>query len=424
MKVLLISANTESINMPVIPVGLAAVAAATEAAGHSVQSLDLLNVADIEHAIEKAITDFEPQIIGLSIRNIDDQKMDPPKFLLDQVKPVMAACRRFSEAPIVLGGAGYSIFPKSILSYLKADMGIQGEAEIAFPTLLALMEQKADFRKTPGLFLPGSGLQRQRTFVKDLGRLSLPDSDFWSQPAAQDEQIWMPVQTRRGCPMRCSYCSTSTIEGRLIRKHTVESVVALIARHYENGFNRFFFTDNTFNVPMSYAKALSQALFRSGLNISWRSIFYPGCVDESLVRDMAKGGCTEVSLGFESGSKTILKNMNKKFGPESIQRTAELLADHGIAQTGFLLLGGPGETKQTVEESFTFVDGLNLDALKVTIGIRIYPDTELARLAVSEGVITPGDDLLYPKFYLAPEIDGWVQKKVETCIHDRPNWMM
>jgi len=424
MKVLLISANTESINMPVIPAGLAAVAAATEAAGHSVQLLDLLNVTDIEPAVEKAITHFQPQIIGLSIRNIDDQKMDPPKFLLDQVKPVMAACRRFSESPIVLGGAGYSIFPKSILSYLKADMGIQGEAEIAFPTLLALMEQKADFRKTPGLFLPGSGLQRQRTFVKDLDRLSLPHSDFWSQPAAQDEQIWMPVQTRRGCPMRCSYCSTSTIEGRLIRKHTVESVVALIARHYENGFNRFFFTDNTFNVPISYAKALSQALFQSGLNISWRSILYPGCVDESLVRDMAKGGCEEVSLGFESGSKTILKNMNKKFGPKSIQRTAELLADHGIAQTGFLLLGGPGETKQTVEESFSFVDGLNLDALKVTIGIRIYPGTELARLAVSEGVITPGDDLLYPKFYLAAEIDGWIQEKVETWIQDRPNWMM
>jgi radical SAM superfamily enzyme YgiQ (UPF0313 family) len=424
MNVLLISANTESINMPVIPVGLAAVAAATEAAGHSVQLLDLLNVTDIEPAVEKAITHFEPRIIGLSIRNIDDQKMDPPKFLLDQVKPVMAACRRFSESPIVLGGAGYSIFPKSILSYLKADMGIQGEAEIAFPTLLALMEQKADFRKTPGLFLPGSGLQRQRTFVKDLDRLSLPHSDFFFHPAAQDEQIWIPVQTRRGCPMRCSYCSTSRIEGRVIRKHTVESVVALIARHYENGFNRFFFTDNTFNVPISYAKALSQALFQSGLNISWRSILYPGCVDESLVRDMAKGGCEEVSLGFESGSKTILKNMNKKFGPKSIQRTAELLADHGIAQTGFLLLGGPGETKQTVEESFSFVDGLNLDALKVTIGIRIYPGTELARLAVSEGVITPGDNLLYPKFYLAAEIDGWIQEKVETWIQDRPNWMM
>ena len=131
-----------------------------------------------------------------------------------------------------------------------------------------------------------------------------------------------------------------------------------------------------------------------------------------------------MSLGFESGSKTILKNMNKKFGPKSIQRTAELLADHGIAQTGFLLLGGPGETKQTVEDSFSFVDGLNLDALKVTIGIRIYPGTELARLAVSEGVITPGDDLLYPKFYLAAEIDGWIQEKVETWIQDRPNWMM
>jgi radical SAM superfamily enzyme YgiQ (UPF0313 family) len=424
MRVLLVSANTESINMPVIPVGLAAVAAATRNAGHRVELIDLLSVKDAGSAIKEAVEGFQPEVIGISIRNIDDQNMAPPNLLLDQVKPVMSECRRFSEAPIVLGGAGYSIFPESVLSYLGADMGIQGEGEIAFPALLAFMERKADPSGTPGLFLPERGLQCKRNFVKDLDLLPLPDSSLWSKMVAGNQDLWMPIQTRRGCPMRCSYCSTSLIEGRIIRKHTAETVVNLLARHVENGFRRFFFTDNIFNIPLSYAKELSQRLTQRRLAISWRCILYPGYVDESLVRDMAKAGCKEVSLGFESGSEIILRNMNKKFGLENIRRTSELLADYGIGRMGFLLLGGPGESKGSVEESFTFVDSLNLDAIKVTIGIRIYPGTALAKQAVSEGVIAAEDDLLYPKFYLAPEIKGWLQEIVNGRMKDRPHWRM
>jgi radical SAM superfamily enzyme YgiQ (UPF0313 family) len=69
---------------------------------------------------------------------------------------------------------------------------------------------------------------------------------------------------------------------------------------------------------------------------------------------------------------------------------------------GFLLLGGPGETRETVEESLAFADSLRLEALKTTVGIRIYPGTPLARRAVQDGMISPEDDLLQPRFYLTP----------------------
>ena len=148
MKVLLISANTESINMPIIPIGLGAVAAATRNAGHEVEVVDLMRVTDTHLIIKEALERFGPDVIGISVRNIDDQKINHPRFLLDQVKPVISDCRRFSEAPIVLGGAGYSIFPESALSYVEADMGIQGEGETAFPTLLDLLEQRIYFSQS------------------------------------------------------------------------------------------------------------------------------------------------------------------------------------------------------------------------------------------------------------------------------------
>jgi radical SAM superfamily enzyme YgiQ (UPF0313 family) len=179
-------------------------------------------------------------------------------------------------------------------------------------------------------------------------------------------------------------------------------VAAEIARIAQAGFRRVYFVDNTFNLPPSYALELCQWITAQRLDISWRCILYPYDVPEELVRAMAEAGCVEVSLGFESGSARILRAMNKRFLPEEVRRISDLLATHGIRRLGFLLLGGPGETQASVEESLAFADSLHLDMLKTTVGIRIYPDTPLARTALREGAIAPGDDLLFPRFYMTP----------------------
>jgi radical SAM superfamily enzyme YgiQ (UPF0313 family) len=349
--------------------------------------------------------------------------MEEPQFFLDQVKGVISECRSFSVAPIVLGGAGYSMFPVSTLAYIGADMGIQGEGEIAFPALLALMEKGADLSGAGGLYLPGLGLQGKRKFLKNLDLLPLPDAQMWPCAAARDQDLWMPVHTRRGCPMNCSYCSTSNIEGRVIRKRSPRAVVDAVVGYVEAGFKRFFLTDNIFNIPASYAREFCCILADRQLDISWRCIIYPGLMDEALVKAMARAGCKEVSLGFESGCERILRRMNKKFTPEDVRRASELLETHGIRRMGFLLLGGPGETKESVEESVAFVDSLGLDAMKITVGLRIYPNTSLANTALSEGMITAQDDLLFPKFYIVRGLEDWLRKIVTKCMAERPNWM-
>ena len=139
---------------------------------------------------------------------------------------------------------------------------------------------------------------------------------------------------------------------------------------------------------------------------------------------MAEAGCKEVSLGFESGCDRILAIMNKKFSPADVRRTSELLAKYKIKQMGFLLLGGPGETKDSVEESLRFADALPLDALKITIGIRIYPHTELARTAVAERLIAPDDDLMLPRFYMVSGLEAWLRETVAKWMETRPHWSM
>jgi radical SAM superfamily enzyme YgiQ (UPF0313 family) len=423
MKVLLISANTEKINMPTLPLGLACVAAATQKAGHEVAMVDLMTEKDAELVLKETIRGFRPDLIGISVRNIDDQNMAHPRFLLDPVKEIVAVCRSFSGAKIVLGGAGYSIFPEGALSFLSADMGIQGEGEGVFPDLLERIERGASLLEMPGLYLPGQSHPCKRMFEKNLDRLPLPHADLLSMPY-QKEELWMPVQTRRGCPMNCSYCSTGMIEGQMLRKHTPETVVDWIARWRKAGVHQFYFVDNTFNLPPSYAKEICRKLIDRDMNIRWWSILYPKHVDRKLAADMVRAGCEQVSMGFESGSERILKNMNKKFHLKEVRGISEILSEQGIKRMGFLLLGSPGETRKSVEESLTFADSLKLDSLKITAGVRIYPHTILAKKAIAEGIMVSQDELLFPRFYLARDLENWLPDTLRDWAITRPHWMI
>jgi len=422
MKVLFISANTEQINMPVIPIGLGCVATATQKAGHEIFFVDLMFESNPENRVRQVIAEFQPECIGITVRNIDNQNIEAPRFLLDKVRSIISACRSVSGAPIVLGGAGYSIFPESALEYLKADMGIKGEGESVFLDLLSQIESKQGIKNTPGLYIRGHGFQPLKKVSNNLDNFPLPDPHLLFASINENKDIWIPVQSRRGCPFMCSYCSTPSIEGTNLRKRSPENVANYLKEWVEAGYTNFYFVDNTFNLPPHYAKDLCNEILKKELDIKWRCIIYSKFIDVELVQLMAKSGCKQISLGFESGSGQVLKNLNKRFSREDIRTVSNMFADYGIEQTGFLLLGGPGEIQETVEESLEFADSLKLDFLKITIGIRIYPETKLSEIAREQGIIKQEDDLLYPSFYLSPHLTKeWLSERIVRFKTSRPN---
>jgi radical SAM superfamily enzyme YgiQ (UPF0313 family) len=422
MRVLLVSGNREETNIRVPALGLACIAASAKAAGHEVQLVDLLVAKDPETSVAAAISSFRPDVIGVSVRNIDDQRMRNPKFLLEQAREAVAWCRKISSAPIVLGGAGFSILPQPILEYLGADMGIQGEGETLFPELLKRIQERGNLEEMRGLFLKGRTRPTRRTFTKELDSLPLPDPTLLARSLASAKEAPVPVQTRRGCPLLCSYCSTPTIEGKMVRRRSPEAVVSWIARWVEEGFRDFYFVDNTFNLPPSYAMSICSKILAAGLDISWKCILFPGTIDPKLVELLEKSGCSEVSIGFESGAENMLRRMRKQYTLTEVRRTCDLLRQHHIRRMGFLLLGGPGETRESVEASLTFAEELDLDALKVSIGVRIYPNTDVSLQALKEGLIESEEDLLKPTFYLAKDLEGWIDDEVARRVSQRPNW--
>jgi radical SAM superfamily enzyme YgiQ (UPF0313 family) len=421
MKVLFFSCSMPDLIMPTLPLGMVSVATAVQQADHDVKLVDVSPDCDLESIVTAALKDFAPDAIGIAVRNVDDQSMANKRFLLEPLKIITTTCRALSKAPIILGGAGYSMYPERLLEWLDGDVGITGDGEAALPAVLDHMRMGVDVTMIKGVY------DKERTPFKklcespDFNRLPQPDPALWSCPEEGREDVWLPFQTRRGCALACSYCSTASIEGTTLRTRNPKHVAAHIRRHYEAGFRRFFCTDNTFNLPVDYARELCQTLIDSAPPVSWSCIVYPYKVVEELVADMARAGCVEVSLGFESGSPAMLKSMNKRFSLDDVRHAAGLFEKHGIKLQGYLLLGGPGETRETVLESLAFADSMPLDFLKITTGIRIYPGTELARIAVSEGVIAEDDDLLQPRFYLAQGLDGWIQNEVAEWMASNPH---
>jgi radical SAM superfamily enzyme YgiQ (UPF0313 family) len=336
--------------------------------------------------------------------------MQSATFLLARIKEVVTVCRAVSRSPIVVGGAGYSIFPESALMYLGADFGIRGEGEAAFPALLSWLEHGKNAPAPPSTYF-ADGQHTPTKLAPNLDGFPLPEPHLWLDfPASRETRI--PIQSRRGCPLDCIYCSTSAIEGRPVRQRAPEVLVSWLATLCQNGFRRFHFVDNTFNLPESYAKELCRRLIEADLGLDWWAIVYPKWVDGELLELMAEAGCKQVSLGFESGSEAMLPQLNKRFTCAEVRTISDGFARVGIKREGFLLLGGPGETRETVEESLDYADGLHLDGLKITAGLRIYPQTPLASIAVADGLIRPDDNLLLPRFYIAPALRDWLPERV------------
>jgi radical SAM superfamily enzyme YgiQ (UPF0313 family) len=348
--------------------------------------------------------------------------MHGTRFLLDQAREAVAWCRQSTNAPVVLGGAGFGILPGPILEYLGAEMGVQGEGESVFPELLKRIQEGGKSDELPGVFLRGNPAPARRIFSKGLDPFPLPDPSLMLPSLSGAKDAPVPIQSRRGCPLMCSYCSTPTIEGKLVRWRSPESVVAWMSRWAAEGFRNFYFVDNTFNLPPSYVTHLCARIIAAKLNVSWRCILFPGGLDEKLVGMLARAGCREASLGFESGADAMLRRMRKQFALADVRHAFDLLRRHHIRTMGFLLLGGPGETRESVEESLAFAESLELDALKVSVGIRIYPHTEVAQVALQEGLISSEENLLRPRFYVAGHLENWLYERAAARIARNPNW--
>jgi radical SAM superfamily enzyme YgiQ (UPF0313 family) len=230
------------------------------------------------------------------------------------------------------------------------------------------------------------------------------------------------IQTKRGCTLRCSYCAYPGIEGHAIRARPAAEVADEIERVAAAvGPRAFEVVDSTFNVPTDHAVALCEEIIRRRLDISLAATgVNPAGVTPGLFPLMRRAGFNSMMITPEAASDTMLRNLRKGFGAEQVRRTATLARQSGIASAWFFMLGGPGETHETVEETVSFAER-HLDwsgCLSIFVtGIRVLPGTELAEQVASGGGRAANGDLAEPAFYLSPAVDEeWVLRRISAAI--------
>ncbi len=430
MRVLLIAENRQTTHVTAFPLGAACVAGSLRKAGHDVSVLDMMFLDDWKKKLQTLLEDFRPDVVSLSIRNIDNQDSRNTVFYLSGITGIVRFCREHSEAPVVLGGAGFNIHPAGCLKYLGAGLGIYGEGEQAFPMLLAALEKGAAINRLPGaVWMDGSHpVVNPPDFIADLDKWVHPSYDDFEVNSYQDYSSGtipgcVTVQSKRGCHMKCIYCSTPFMEGTGCRARTIENVVREMACLNERyGIRRFFLADNVFNFPLSYAKDFCRGILKSGLSIEWQAIMNPAYGDDELFGLMRKAGCVFMSLGNESGAAPVLRNLKKGFSLKKVREMADLARKHDIKFSSFLLLGGPGENRDTVKRSVEFVEELAPAVVSLKAGIRIYPGTGLENIAREENQIAPGQDLLFPAFYMSPAIREWIWDYLEETCRRHERW--
>jgi radical SAM superfamily enzyme YgiQ (UPF0313 family) len=192
-----------------------------------------------------------------------------------------------------------------------------------------------------------------------------------------------------------------------------------------SGLDQVFFVDDIFNWPHDHAMGICEEIAARKLRVEWSCFATPLGMTPELARAMERAGCRGVEFGADAASPFILQALGKPFAQEEIRSASSACREAGLPDAHYLIFGGPGETRETMAETLAFFDVLKPRAVLAFLGIRIYPNTPLHRLAISEGVIPEEDDLLFPRFYFSPGIGADALKAaVASHAEARPNWVV
>jgi radical SAM superfamily enzyme YgiQ (UPF0313 family) len=411
MKVLIISTNTLSAS----PSGPVYVAGAVRQAGHEVQIYERLFAGDLAGELTAQIRNFQPDVIGISIRLVFGDELDGEAplgtrhtDLKPRVKEITDIIRQVSPAQIVLGGPGFNYYARDWLEYLDLDYGIRGEGEEAFPLYIKQLAEGGDIYS-----IPGCASRKGGNFhsvpprpVQDLDSRALPAYDLldWRPYAARE--IIPTILTKRGCAFACTYCPYSKLEGMRYRLKSPQRVLAE-ARHIlqSTGSRKVMFCENNFNAPRKHAEALLQAWTAEKVDLQWGTgDLRPIGVNDNFCRLMEESGCFYANLSIESASESMLKSMKRGYTVRQVRDSLEALSRSKIPFGASLMLGASGETPETVAETLSVLDDYEIPGgVWVTIGVYLWTDyQEIVAEARRTGVLKDDKALFNGAVYLSP----------------------
>lgn len=430
-RVLFFNANETTRPYRVAPLGLAFVASATRAAGYSVRFLDWPTRRVERERLFRNVREWPADILAVGLRNLDNSDYHAFESYLKRPAGLLAELRRERpELKIILGGPAATVDPAAVMNICQPDHIILGEGEESFPQVLARL--RAGEQLPPIIGADPANTQPFR--VAAPGSIPAPRLHEWLprlSPYLRGDAGY-PLQTKRGCPLKCSYCTYGRIEGAKYRFLDPEAIADEVEGAMARGVRDFEFVDSTFNLPPRHAISVLAALERRGLKANFVGTGLNPCkLPDELLAAMRRTGFRSVILTAESASDTMLKSYAKNYTRDELHRTVAKLSNHGIRALWVFLVGGPGETPETIAETLSFIQQEIRwpDAVYITSGIRIYPGSPIGDevdtgMWARENLRTRGDDSHLQFFYSKDTPPDWLEDRLKTFQRSHPHVML
>ncbi|MHC4369539.1 MAG: B12-binding domain-containing radical SAM protein [Planctomycetota bacterium] len=318
--------NTNTMSPAIGPLGLDYVAGAARESSVETDVLDLCFQADPSEAMRRYFRDRSPELVGISFRNVDDCFWPSADWFVPALKGTVETIRSMTDAPVVIGGVGYSIFPERILKYTGADFGICGDGEIATVELIGRLRQRRDFAGVPGLVWRHGGEVRSNSpswpdpISLSTARDSIDNLRYFEQGGQ------CGLETKRGCNRKCIYCADPLAKGNVLRLRDPREVADEAESLASRGIDVLHFCDSEFNVPRSHAAAVCEEFHNRSLGdrIRWYAYLSPLPFDADLARAMARAGCVGINFTGDSGSESMLWTYRQRHGKKDLAEAVKL----------------------------------------------------------------------------------------------------
>ena len=422
MRVALV--NTNRIRPPIAPIGLDYVADALGSAGHDVDILDLCWADDWESSIVRFFGGRSVGLVGVTLRNTDDCAFSSRQSFLPEFADIVAAIRTETEAPVVVGGVGFSTMPEAALDSCGADAGIWGDGEFAAVDLADRIERNGAWDDVPGLVLRRDGEWRRNPpshraleGLPDMGRTRVDNVRYFREGGQ------IGFETKRGCTGRCVYCADPTAKGKAVRLRPPGAAADELERLLGQGITHFHTCDSEFNLPERHAIDVCAEFERRELGgrVNWYAYCSARPFSAELARSMRRAGCVGINFGVDSGDAEMLRRLGRDTTPDDILGVARACREAGIVVMLDLLLGSPGETRESIVRTVELMKRAGPDRVGVAIGVRVYPNTAIGQ-AVASGELADGilggDDPLEPMFYVDPGVASNMVELLDDLIGD------
>ncbi len=431
--------SLEDIANIIMPLGIGYVAAVLKKDGFNVKVIDCVPLKITKEKLGKILNEIKPDIVLFTATIITINNATSSAKYLKKILP--------KKTIFVIGGPQFTSLPEKTMKEGSFDFGIIGEGEYTALELANMIEKgKKDFGKIKSLLWYKKGkriINPRREFIKNLDELPFPARELFPSlkyytpaPGGYKRLPFAHMITSRGCPYRCTFCDRSVF-GENFRARSPKNVVDEIehlVRKYDVKEIKFY--DDLFTRDKDRVIKICDEILKRKIDISWSCSTRVDSVSFELLKKMKEAGCWQVDYGIESGNQDVLNKMRKGITLKQSEQAVKWTKKAGIKARAFIVIGMPGETKQSIRDTINFTKKLPLDVVTFYYVV-IFPGNELYEIVKKEGRLLHEDfskytsliDVKDSKLHYIPEglTEEHIKKEISRAYKEfylRPSYLI